>query len=267
MTAGFAGSYTFLCVAQGATVALPGRPLALTRLRSRWWALVPLASIVLVIVAIRAASGVADGLTYLALVTTPPLAAVTLAWTGRRHRPLAALVVVPLFALAWGERNALVGEASAVILTALGCATLGVLLAALAPARWLKLGVIAMSIADTVLVVVDLLQSPNQRLNAAHPALGLPQFQRAAFGDAVMGYGDIFLAAVLGAILVFEHRRRDPIAVLTTVLALAFGLLFFFVNELPATVPVAVALVVAELRDRRGAARSPAPALRAGAPP
>ena len=70
-----------------------------------------------------------------------------------------------------------------------------------------------------------------------------------------MGYGDIFLAAVLGAILVFEHRRRDSIALLTTVLALAFGLLFFFVRELPATVPVAVALVIAELRDR---ARSPA---------
>jgi hypothetical protein len=267
VTAGFAGSYAFLCVVQGATVALPGRPRALTRFRSRWWALLPLASIVLVIVAIRAASGVADGLTYLALATTPALAAATLGWTGRRRHPLAALLVVPLFALAWADRGGVPGEAAAVTLTALGCATLGVLLAALSPTRWLKLGVIAMSVADTVLVVVDLLQSPNQRLNAAHPALGLPQFQRAAFADAVMGYGDIFLAAVLGAILVFEHRRRDPIALLTSALALAFGLLFFFVNELPATVPVAVALVVAELRDRRSRARPPAPALRGGAPP
>ena len=250
MTLGFAASYACLCCSQGGTVALAGRPPALARLRSRWWALVPLASIVLVIVAIQAAAGIADGLTYLALATTPPLAAATLVWTGRRRSVLAAALVVPLFALAWADRGGLAGEAAAVALTALGCATLGVLLAALTPTTWLKLGVIAMSVADSVLVVVDLLQRPNGKLNAAAPALGLPQFQRAAFGDAVMGYGDLFLAAVLGAILAFERRRQGRVALLTTALALAFGLLFFAVSELPATVPVALALVWDEVRSR-----------------
>lgn len=263
MTLGFAASYTCLCAAQGATVALSRRPAALARfaqLRSNWWALIPIGSIIGVVFAIRAASGVADGLTYLALATTPPLAAATLLWTVRR-REVALLVVALLFALAWADRGGLFGEGAAVVLIALGCATLGTLLAALTPTAWLKIGVIAMSVADTILIVVDLLQRPNSHLNAAAPALGLPQFQRALFGDAVMGYGDIFLAAVLGAILVFESKPQKPAAVLTGVLAIAFGVLFFWIHELPATVPVAVALIFTEVRSRRSARAVPGPAL------
>ncbi|MCW3066309.1 MAG: hypothetical protein JWN32_3481, partial [Solirubrobacterales bacterium] len=69
-----------LLAAQAATVALPrGDAIRLPeRLRSRWWALVPLASIVGVIFAIRAASGAAHGLAWLALVAVPLLAAVGL---------------------------------------------------------------------------------------------------------------------------------------------------------------------------------------------
>ena len=42
-------------------------------------------------------------------------------------------------------------------------------------------------------------------------------------------------------------------AVLVAVLALAFDLLFFAVDELPATVPVALALLVIVVVRRRGA--------------
>jgi uncharacterized integral membrane protein len=253
VTLSFAASYACLCVAQGATVAAPRiGPLArLAALRSRWWALVPVASIVVVIFAIRATSGVAGGLTYLALATTPPLAAVALAWLAPSRRVAAAALVVPLFALAWAARGSLAGEASAVALTALGCATLGSLLASVTPPTWLKLGIVGMAVTDTVLVVVDLLQQPNGRLNAAAPGLGLPQFQRALFGDALMGYGDLFIAAVLGALLARSHARQRPAAISTTVFALAFGLLFFWVNELPATVPVALAMLAGEPFARR----------------
>ena len=54
-------------------------------------------------------------------------------------------------------------------------------------------------------------------------------------------------------------------ALLTLVLAGAFDLLFFVVSELPATVPVALALIVLELYARVSVARRPS--MRAAATP
>ena len=100
-------------------------------------------------------------------------------------------------------------------------------------------------------------------MNAAHPAAGLPRLQSAAFGRAVMGYGDLFAAAALGGLLAFAAggavQRRA--AALTALLAVCFDLLFFLVDELPATVPVALTLLVLAARRRRRPARwQPAPA-------
>lgn len=255
MTLPFWASDVCLVTAQAATVALPARrriPL-LDRLRSRWWSLVPLAAIVGVIFLIRGASNTAHGLTYLALVAVPPLAALALAWAMRRAQPALALLTLPLFALAWANRHGLTGEAAGVALLLLSCVSLGVLLVQVAPLNWLKLGIVAMSIADTVLVIAQLLQPANEVLNAAAPGLGLPQLQRALFGSAIMGYGDFFVAGVFGAIVAAERGRQGAAARLTLLLALLFDLLFFFVDLLPATVPVALALVIREIRIRRAA--------------
>ena len=54
-----------------------------------------------VIFAIRYVSDTANGLTWLALIAVPLLAAITLAWAMRGAKPLAALAVIPLFVLAW----------------------------------------------------------------------------------------------------------------------------------------------------------------------
>jgi hypothetical protein len=270
-------SIASLSLLQGALVALP-RPLrlpALARLTGRRWALVPPLSVVVVVVVVRAAeSASAQGLTYLALFAVPPLAALALGWLTPGARPLRALLVAPLFALAWADRSGLAGEAAAVALSALSCVALGALLAALTPPRWLAAGIIAMAAVDTALVVSHLLQKPNNALNAAHPAAGLPRLQTAIFGSAVMGYGDLFIAAALGGLLAMTAGRALQLraAVLTAILALAFDLLFLTVDELPATVPVAVALIVLLLRRRQTRApRGRAPAARvprpAGAPP
>ncbi|HEY1833974.1 MAG TPA: hypothetical protein VGG08_06015, partial [Solirubrobacteraceae bacterium] len=57
-------------------------------------------------------------------------------------------------------------------------------------------------------------------------------------------------------------------ALLTLVLAAIFDLLFFFISELPATVPVALALIVMELCSRVSAAgRRRRPSMRADAIP
>ncbi len=231
---------------------------SLDRLHSRGWALVPLASIVLVIFAIRYASDTATWLTYLALVAVPPLAAAALGWASHGARAIYALVVVPLFALVWITPNSLVGQAGGALLSGLSCVTLGVLLSAVAPRGWLKAGIIAMSVADVWLVASDLLQSPNTALVAAHPAGGLPSLQSENFGSVSLGYGDLFVAALLGALLAGDRTLQRGAALLTLLLAGVFDLLFFFVNELPATVPVAAALIVLEAwgwrrrrRDRR----------------
>jgi hypothetical protein len=226
----------------------------MARLRSRLWALVPaLSVIVFVAVGLVAESSSANALTYLALVAVPLLAALALGWLMWGARPGLALLVVPLFALAWADRGGLAGEGAAVALTALSCVALGALIAGVTPARWLALGIVAMACADAVLVVSDLLQAPNNALNAAHPVSGLPRLQAEVFGSAVMGYGDLFVAGVFGGLLAITGNRSRQLkgAVLVALLAVVFDFLFFAVDELPATVPVASALVILVWASRR----------------
>jgi hypothetical protein len=248
-------SIGLLSLVQGLVVLLPGR-LELGAIRT-WrrpgWALVPPLSVIgFVLIARAAEQASAESLTYLALVAVPLLAAAALFELGRFARPGATLLVPFLFALAWADRTGLAGEAAALALSALSCVALGVLLAAVTPPLWLGLGIVAMAIADTAFVVSDLLQRPNDALNAAHPAAGLPRLQSAVLGSAVMGYGDLFIAAVLGGLIAATagKRAQPRAAALTAAVALAFDLLFFAVNELPATVPVAGALLLLVAANR-----------------
>jgi hypothetical protein len=252
---------------QAACVAAPravARPAWMERFRGRGWAFVPIGSIVLVIFAIRYVSDTATGLTWLALIAVPILAAVALGWAMRGARPWAALAAVPLFVLAWALKTSLVGEASAALLSALSCVTLGVLLAAVTPPSWLKAGIVLMAAADVWLVVSDLLQTPNATLVAASPPAGLPQLQSELFGSVSLGYGDLFVAGVLGAVLAARWRRQWQAALLTLAIAAVFDLLFLVISELPATVPVALALIVMEVYERVSAAnRRRRPSMRA----
>jgi len=252
----FAVSICVLSLVQAGLVAAPAAheiP-ALARFRSGWWAAVPAASVVGFVFGARALGGLADGLTYLALLAVPPLAAAGLGWGVRRARPRLAAGAVVLFALAWGDRQGLPGEAAGVALEALSCVTLAVALVAVCPRLLVKLGIVAMACVDSWLVISDLLAAPNGALNAAAPVAHLPQLQRVLFGGAVMGYGDIFIAALLGALLASCARLAWRASAITALVALSMDLLFLLVNELPATVPVALTLLIVEagaLRRRR----------------
>lgn len=235
------------------------------RLRSPWWALVPAVSIVLVIGAVEIESNSATWLSYLALVAVPPLAALALGGLVHRSHPAWAWAALPLFAVAWAAPSSLAGEAAATALSGLACITLGWLLVCGVPAGWLRLGVYAMAVVDTIYVSADLLQGPNAVLSAAVPTAGLPALQAVHFGNAQMGFGDLFVAALVGCLLAqppadgtksaalppISSRRQWVGAGLVVVLALSFDLLFFAVDELPATVPVAVALALVEWRYRQ----------------
>jgi hypothetical protein len=247
----FAVSIAILGLVQAALVALPAprpRPALLGWARSPWWALIPALSIAAVIAVIELDSNSATWLSYLALVTVPPLAAVALGLLVRGGQPVWALATLPLFALAWATPDSLAGEAAATAFSGLACIALGWLLVSVAPARWLRLGVYAMAAIDTWFVASDLLQGPNAVLSAAAPAGGLPRLQAVHLGSALMGFGDLFVAALVGCLLARSRLRQLEAALLVAILALAFDLLFFAVDELPATVPVALALALVQMR-------------------
>jgi hypothetical protein len=248
----FGLSIAVLSLVQATLVAVPKPAVAnplLGHLRSDWWALVPPLSIAVVIAAIALDSATASALTYLALVAVPPLAGLALVAIVHGGRPRLALLTIPLFALAWAARGSMAGQAAALALTALACVSLGWLLVCVVPGRWLKLGIYAMAAIDTWLVASDLLQAPNAVLNTASPG-GLPRLQLVSFGTALMGFGDLFIAATLGALLARDRHLQRTGAALAVALCLGFDLLFLLVNELPATVPIALTLAILEISGR-----------------
>jgi hypothetical protein len=87
---------------QATIVAMPraGIPASLVRFGGRAWSLFLPLSIAVVVAAIALDPAVADGLTWLALIAVPPLAAATLGWAAHGARPVLALLVVPLLAMA-----------------------------------------------------------------------------------------------------------------------------------------------------------------------
>ncbi len=253
-------SIGILSIVQGALVAVPAPwPWAearLRRFRSGWWAFVPLASLVGVAYGLTRVADAPQGLTYLALVAVPILAAAALGWSMHGARPVCAICVVPLFIVAWADPTGLSGESAALALTALSCVSLGVILVGLAPAGVVKLGIVAMAVVDVALVVNDQLQKPNSVLGAAHPVAQLPRLQSELFGSALMGYGDLFVAGLAGALLARNRRVQNRTALLVIVLALIGDLAFFRVTEFPATVPVALAVIAVEVWTRRARRRA-----------
>lgn len=259
----FAVSIATLSLVQAALVALPrARSPFAWMPQSSWWALVPAGSIVVVVFGIELLPHSADALAWLALVAVPPLAAFALGRLVHGSRPAWALAALPLFAVAWGAQGSLAGETAATALSALACVSLGWLLVSVVPAGWLRWSIYAMAMIDAALIAAELLQGPSGVLTAADPG-GLPRLQVLEFGAARMGFGDAFLAATVGCLLAISpthsvdgpkadayrpdsSRRQWEGALLAGVLALGLDLLFFVLDTLPATVPVALALALVE---------------------
>jgi len=261
LTTEFVLANSALISTQAALVALPraGLPAPLVRFGGRAWSLLLPLSIAVVVAAIALDPAVADGLTWLSLIAIPPLAAAALGWAAHGARPALALVAAPLLVLAIADSGGLAGDAGAAALTALSCVTLGRLLAGGVPSRALKAGIVTMAAIDALLVFGNQLQEPNAVLNAAAPLHGLPQLQFLDLHHASLGYGDVFVAAVLGGVLAVERRAQRPIALLVLAFSIAWDPLFLVVDTLPATVPVALALLTAEAARLLSAGRRSAP--------
>jgi hypothetical protein len=231
----------------------PTPPSFLLRLRTGAWAWILPISLGGTIALVASFPSLAPAFTYLSLVAIPLLAIPSLAipslttWRGAAFGVAAAAA---LFALGWSAQGSLWGQGAALALTALSCSTLASYLCAVAPRPLLKVAIVVMAVLDAYLVFGQLLEAPNNAINAASPGSGLPQLQFAAFGSALVGYGDLFIAATLGGVLVTRSLRLRGAVVLLACSAV-FDLLFLVVGTLPATVPVAAALLILEVRARR----------------
>jgi len=244
----FAVSIAALSLFQAVLVALPRARAPFRWMPSSpWWALVPAASIVVVVFGIEALPDSADALAWLALLTVPPLAAFALGSLLHGSRPWWALAALPLFAIAWAAQGSLAGETAGTLLSGLSCIALGWLLVCVVPGGWLRWGIYAMATIDVALIAAELLQGPSGVLVAADPG-GLPRLQVLEFGAARMGFGDAFVAATVGCLLAGDRVGQLRAAILAAALGLSFDLLFFVLDTLPATVPIALTLALAERR-------------------
>lgn len=266
-----------------------GLPVFLRPFAGRIWSLIMPVSIVAVVAGLAVLPGAAITLTWLALIAVPLLAAATLGWGMHGARPAWAVAAVPLFAAAVAYEGDTAGDVSALSLTALSCVALARLLSGVVggagmgsrgPARnavtgagadsetarssgegigrpgvaegsqaWVRVALVTMAVIDAILVFSSALEGPNATLNAAIPAEQLPRLQFVTFEGASMGYGDVFVAAVLGAVLAAEGASRRvqlAAAAAAFVASTVFSLLWAFdsISTLPATVPVAAVLLV-----------------------
>jgi len=245
VSADFIAAYAGSSVAQAALVAgatATAAPMWTRALRHRAFALIPPFSLIGVVVLLRLYPDGASAFAKAALVLVPLLALVAAVRLG----PAAVVLTVAAIAAVLHDGHSLIGQLAALLLIGGSCLLLGAVLVELTPTRWLGAGIAAMAGADLVLVASGVLGPASDVLNAAGVGEHLPQLQRVELGPLEMGYGDVFLPALVGALLASRARPRTWAAGLTLLFALLAGLVFLAFDRLPATVPVALALLVVE---------------------
>lgn len=242
-----------LDAAQALCVALPaaGVPVALLRFGGRGWGVVAPASVVVTVLAISATEGSADVLTWIALVLVPIGCALAFGWAAHGARPWLAPAVVPILAVAMAAPDDPAGRVARLVLIVGSVVTVGRLLAGVAPLLVLKVGVVAMTVIDSVFIFGDFWGEQNATFNAAAPAEHLPRLQVADIGQVSTDYGDYFIAGLVGGILAAERRPQALLALATLVVAEAWNQLFLVVDSLPGTVPPCLVLLASEVWHRR----------------
>jgi hypothetical protein len=221
-----------LCAVQAGTVLLPRRRAGTEG--SLWWIAVPALALGLGVAILRIAAGGPHALALLGAVATPALAGAG---------PVKAPVAVALWLVAW-LAHGLVAQAASVALIALACATIAELAARFAPRRALAVSLVLLAALDVVLVWgTPQVEPASQALHAVSLPHGIPAFQDATFGGAMMGWLDLVAPAVLGVAVLRRYRA----AVGTGVAAGLWGLLLFVTSTVPATVPAVAGLLCASL--------------------
>jgi hypothetical protein len=217
---------------QAATVLLPRRRAGSDG--SILWVVVPAVALALGVAVVRIAAGGPDALALLGAVAAPALAGAG---------PVKAPVAASLWLVAWLAPG-LVADAASVALIALACGTIAELAARVAPRRALAASLVLLAVVDVVLVWgTPQVEPAAQALHAVSLPHGIPAFQDATFGGAMMGWLDLVAPALLGVAVVYRLRA----AVGTGVFAGLWGLLLLVTSTVPATVPAVAGLLCASL--------------------
>lgn len=253
----FTVNFVVLCAVQAVALLAPRPSPSWARVRVRpVWGLLPLAGIGGVVVFMGNVEGAAQRAVDLAAVATPVLAVLGL--LALRLRPL-ALAVPLLYWVAWQHPGTRAADLSVDALIVMACATLAWGTGIIAP-RWaLAVGIVITTVVDVVQILNRDLQPVAEALSRAEPPRGLPRLQEARFAGASMGWGDVYLAALLGILVGPRLRRAVVAAAVLFVLAVLYGFTFLVLDVIPATVPVTAAMLVTALVDRRWAAEQLAP--------
>jgi hypothetical protein len=248
---GLTPAYAALCAVQGALVLAPRRP----RRLGRSWAVglvVPLAALVVGVLAIRGTSDGADALASLATVAAPLLAAACGPALGWRLPWLTVPAAAGAYLLAW-RGDGLAADLAGVLLIGGACLTLAAVIGALAPPPAIAAGLVVLAAVDAALVFGNQVAPATDVLHAVTPPSAplpgaatrpLPALQDATIRGALMGWLDFLAPALLGVLLADEPEARTAAAVATFLAALAWSLLFARFDTLPATVPVLAGLAV-----------------------
>ncbi|MGN6867211.1 MAG: hypothetical protein ACTHMY_02290 [Solirubrobacteraceae bacterium] len=244
-----------LAALQGLLIVLPRQNALgwLGPLRSPAWAVAPALALIVGTFAPLAIPGAASALILLAVVGAPLLIVVAVLSIVRGPRvPIAvattALVITSL------TSAGLAGRLSATALTALACLTVGVALARLTPPGWLLGGVFAMCVADVILLGAGVGATASAAMNAATHHFHGPALDHATVGSVAIGYPDLVLAGMLGGSLAPERAVQRRAGLLLVTIVAAYGTLLPLAGILPATVPIAVAFVLARRKRRIQAA-------------
>jgi hypothetical protein len=241
---------------QGVIVLFPGvlRIRFLAALRARWLLIVvPAAAVTAATFLPRVAAVLAVSLSSLALALVPPLAVLGIGWAMRWRVWRLVPFIAPLLAAAWVTPESTLGRAAALLLVLLSCVGLAALVVAIVRSMVVKLGIALWAAADLSLALAHGLERASRAITEAAPAIGPEhlQLQYVVIGTSSMEYADLFVAAMLGAVLAAQRRNRGPAALLVATLGMSLGAFLLVTNVLPATVPVAAALGVVELYGLR----------------
>jgi hypothetical protein len=251
-----------LAAVQGLTVALPS--VGEVRPRLRWLWLAPPVLFAALVLLLAAHPQSAGWLTGLAVVGVPVLATLAAVRLARGSRPAWALAVPVLLAASLSGPDHLGGQIGITLLCALSAVALGAGLVRLGGPRGVSIGLVALAVTDVVLVNDGRVNDAAEALAAAH--IGhLPELSEVSLGTFSLGYGDLFVAGIAGAIAARRPSGQLRVAALTVVFMLLESAFLAGDGPYPATVPVVAALLLDEIVWRARGSRRAAGRARPGA--
>lgn len=250
-------AFATMATAQGLTVALCGSVPAATataaRVRGRWALalLAPPAVFVAMVALLSEHPDAAQVVLQVATIGVPALATLATMRLARRGWPA---IVTALLAAALLWSHDLVGQVATLALLVLSCVAIGGLVPRLGHPVALAAGAAVLAVADVVLLVLGPVGDAAAALDSVRFA-HVPSFGEAVVGSVHMGYGDLLIAGIAGAVAARTPGGASRVGLLTLVLFLAEAALLAGPTAYPATVPVVAALGIDALWRLRGTAR------------